>query len=51
MSEADRALVTALQPDPDVDLVELFGDSGAWEQFEAAVGDVFEPEFVCVEET
>jgi len=46
MSEADVALVAALQPQPDVDLVALFGEPTAWEHFREATAAMFDPEFV-----
>jgi len=39
MSEENVELVTALQPEPDVDLVELFRDDRAW----ANIAEVFGP--------
>lgn len=48
MSQADVDLIAALQPEPDVDLVALFGEPDTWEQFKAATRQMFAPEFESV---
>jgi ketosteroid isomerase-like protein len=45
MSQEDVELVRALQPSPDVDLVTLFGDEGAWDTLSQALESVFHPSF------
>jgi ketosteroid isomerase-like protein len=41
MSEENVGLITALQPAPDVDLVELFRDDQAYANMDAALGAIF----------
>ena len=44
MSEENVELVTLLQPEPDVDLVELFRPDGAWENVRPLVEGIYEPD-------
>jgi ketosteroid isomerase-like protein len=41
MSEENATLIGALQPDPDVDLVELFRDDKAWANLSEAFGPIY----------
>jgi ketosteroid isomerase-like protein len=41
MSDENVELIEALQPEPDVDLVELFRDEQAYANIEAAIGAIF----------
>jgi len=45
MSQANVDLVMGFQPDPDMDLVERFGDDDSWAAFSAALAPAFTPEF------
>jgi ketosteroid isomerase-like protein len=44
MSAENVELVEALQPDPSVDLVELFGDDAAWENVFGVIAPIFDPD-------
>jgi hypothetical protein len=41
MSAENAELVAALQPDPDVNLVELFRDDAAWANIAEALGPIW----------
>jgi ketosteroid isomerase-like protein len=47
MSDADVALVRALQPGPDVDLAFLFTDPVAWSEFAENAAAFFADDFEC----
>jgi hypothetical protein len=44
MSAENVELISALQPDPDVDLVEFFRDRQAWSNLMEAIGAIFHPD-------
>lgn len=44
MSEENRELIENLQPDPEVDLVELFADDQAWANIIEVVGPIYHEE-------
>ena len=47
MSQEDVDIVVGLQPSPDVDVAQLFGDEKLWAGVSGAAAHLFQPDFEC----